>query len=211
MQEIGKLTPRSARLDKTDYRPMTLVASWPSGSKKEFKLVNRDSLLYGSYYHHAFLNRRIRDLLAKAMYNPANLARAVLTSEIEVVLLDLPGVKRRLNEEEKNLFALGLIDTFRVNYREATQPCDPPFPLYALDLKGKGWQARMYFAGEHYINMDEEWYGHTFAHDGSLLRMVQEWLPVPAAKPGELAYLYRAEELKIVETDTVSDLTYWKN
>jgi hypothetical protein len=149
-------------------------------------------------------------------HDPARVREVVKQADgATVAILDLPGVERALSAAERDELAAALGGATMAGYYEPPQPLEGPFPRYAIRLKGAGWETAVHPAGRGFVKIGRlgrsGWpAAATMSCSADLAGRLVAWLPVPAAKRGEVAYLYRADTLTISSGGPPADLTRWK-
>jgi len=183
---------------KYSEEPIHLTAD---GTKID--LYGYGAVVDGRHYTYDGLPGPVGRLLYAALLQdvPAAFADA---SEVRLAIADLPGVERRLQPEQVKLLASYLADAYPVNQFNAPRPLEAPFPRYELRLKGQGWEAALVVQGSHHLMLGQ---AALAVSQADLEETFRTWLPVPALKPGELGYLYLAEQ---VETTPGGNVTRWK-
>lgn len=186
----------------------TVTALLPGGEEREFVLDDK-GVLQGAIRHWGLTTEAARGLVAGALFTPTYLIHAIALGPVSVAVTDLPGVSRELNLEERSSLMEALAGSFRAGRYEPPQPLpEEPFPRYALRMGLPGNEATVSLAGERYLYLHGG--AVALAHRGEVTRLVRQWLPVPDARPDELAYLYRATSLTVSQGGQPEDLTRWK-
>lgn len=151
-------------------------------------------------------------LLRAALYAPDRVAAVARDAEVAIAIPDLPGVRRVLDAGVARRLVALMEGATRAGAFEPPQPLEAPFPRYTVQFKGQGWETTATFVGDRYLYV-----GGSSGHDAfalalppELFELARQTLPVPAASPGDFAYLYGATRLEIGEGANKQDLSRWK-
>lgn len=202
--------PISDRLSRPGYTVgFGVTANLPGGAGHEILFYSSAGIKSKDRWYDGVGVGAAASLLGSAVFTPSRLAEAITSGPVAVTIPDLPGVTKELTPQERRQLAAGVARSFRAGLWEPPQPLEEPFPRYAVSIEAGGDEkVTVALAGDRHLYMQDRTVA--LAHPGDPARLVREWLPVPDARPGELAYLYRATSLSITQGGLTQDLTRWK-
>ncbi len=187
-----------------------LTVGWSGGGTLEIELDHNTIHIGGDSYW--VDSPAAMDLLSHRLSDAGAFLSAARNHGIVLRIPDLPGAARRLTPSEAGDLTRVLKGAFPVRAAEPERGLEAQFPVYELVVDTPGNPAILRLAGQRHIWTGLSGIGGALAHGGGLTELAGKWLPVPPAKPGEVAYLYRASGLTIQGPEgQATDLTRWKD
>lgn len=192
-----------------------LEASFATGTPMYLTLNETGVAVAKQWYAHGGAWQLLR---VEALGAAGGLKSLLDNAAVTVQLTDLPGVGRPLSGPERSELARLATDAFLVTGAEPPDPLDPAFPRYSVTLNGAGWTNTLIVLQGGYACLGPYAGWQSSSASGLFLGQLpdlQPWLervvPPPAAGPGDLAYLYGAQGLRIsVDGGPFQDLTRWQ-